>query len=224
MSKLSLPTVASCWNEIGVSGDSSCPELKKHIHCRNCPVYSLAGQALYDRQPPAGYIDEWTERIAAADPPPPSHTLAVILFRIANEWLALDVKQIIEVSPMRPIRRVPHQSERLLSGLVNIRGELQLAISLKDLLSVSEADRDGQHSLPHQQRMLVVECEHVRWVFLVDEVEDIHHFRDLDLGPLPATVATGVNLVTRGVFHRDGKAIGYLDHERLFSLLRRYFR
>ena len=29
-----------CWNKIGVRGDGSCPELKQHAHCRNCPVYA----------------------------------------------------------------------------------------------------------------------------------------------------------------------------------------
>src|SRR4029077_5730556 len=29
--------VDDCWNRIGVRGDASCPELKHHVHCRNCP-------------------------------------------------------------------------------------------------------------------------------------------------------------------------------------------
>ncbi len=39
-----VPEIAidDCWNRIGVRGDGSCPELKRHIHCRNCPVYSAA--------------------------------------------------------------------------------------------------------------------------------------------------------------------------------------
>ena len=33
--------MADCWEqEIGVNGNASCSELARHIHCRNCPVYS----------------------------------------------------------------------------------------------------------------------------------------------------------------------------------------
>jgi len=224
MNAIKLPVFTNCWNQIGVAGDSSCPELKKHIHCRNCPVYSQAGQILYDRQPPEGYMAEWTARIAAADPPPASNTIAVILFRVGSEWLALDVSHTVEVSPMRPICRVPHQTDRTITGLVNIRGELQLAISLRELLKVHFNESNKTINELNQNRMLVVESDNVRWVFLVDEVEDIHHFRDEDLGPLPATVASGLNLLTSGVFHRKGKAIGYLDPTRLFPTLRRNFR
>lgn len=219
------PTIPlNCWNTIGVAGDSTCPELVKHIHCRNCPVYTQAGQALYDRTPPAGYVDEWTERIAAPDPPPPAETLAVILFRVGSEWLALDVSCTIEVSPMRPVRRVPHHTDKVFLGLVNIRGELQLALALGELLNVGLAESVDKLDEMTQQRMLVVDYEQQRWVLVVDQVEDICHFREADLRSLPATVASGTNLFTRGVFHRNGKSIGYLDPERLFSSLRRSFR
>jgi Magnesium chelatase, subunit ChlI len=35
-----------CWNQIGVFGDGTCPELAKVIHCRNCPVYAAGGRSL----------------------------------------------------------------------------------------------------------------------------------------------------------------------------------
>ncbi|MFO0851071.1 MAG: chemotaxis protein CheW [Gemmataceae bacterium] len=149
---VALPTVAHCWNRIGVHGDRSCPELAEHIHCRNCPVYAAGGQRLYDRSPPADYLAEWTDRIAAPDPPPPGDTLPVVLFRVGPEWLALDVKHTVEVAPARTVRRVPHQTAGLLAGLVNIRGELQLAVSLRHLLGL-----DPEAEEPPTARHLVAE-------------------------------------------------------------------
>ena len=46
-----------CWNKIGVRGDGSCPELERHAHCRNCPVYSAAAAQLLDAELPAGHLD-----------------------------------------------------------------------------------------------------------------------------------------------------------------------
>ena len=42
--------VNACWDRIGVQGDASCPELKQHVHCRNCPVYSAGAMQLLDRE------------------------------------------------------------------------------------------------------------------------------------------------------------------------------
>ena len=38
--------ICACWNQIGVQGDATCPELPKVVHCRNCPVYAAGGRAL----------------------------------------------------------------------------------------------------------------------------------------------------------------------------------
>ena len=137
-----LPLVTFCWNRIGVKGDRSCPELPKVIHCRNCPVFAEAGEHLYDRPPPAGYSDEWANRIAGPGQSVGGRTLPVVVFRVGSEWLALDVGLAVEVAPVRTIRRVPHQTDEVLVGLVNIRGELQLAVSLQRLLG-SEGPAGG---------------------------------------------------------------------------------
>jgi chemotaxis-related protein WspD len=215
-----LPLVAFCWNRIGVGGDGSCPELATHIHCRNCPTFAAGGRRLYDREPPAGYTDEWTDRIAHPDEPEAGRTLPIVLFRVGEEWLALDVRFAVEVAPVRVVRRVPHQTDRVLAGLVNIRGELVPAIDLRELLG---ADGTGEPD-PAGQRLLVAEKDAARWVFAVDEVHDIRHFPEAEMGALPATVRSGPAVFTRGVFRWDDKAVGYLDADRLFAALRRSFR
>ena len=57
----------ACWNRIGVQGDRSCPRLAEAGQCGNCPVFSEAGQRLFDREAPPEYLDEWTRQLAAAD-------------------------------------------------------------------------------------------------------------------------------------------------------------
>ncbi|OWK34734.1 chemotaxis protein CheW [Fimbriiglobus ruber] len=223
---VSLPTASAaagdCWNRIGVHGAGTCPELPRVTHCRNCPVFTAAGQSLYERRPPAGYTEEWTERIAAADVPPPARTIPVVIFRVGGELLALDVGLTVEVGPVRPVRRVPHQSDEVLIGLVNIRGELQIAVSLANLLRAGEEASDRPNTTA--ERLLVAEKDGVRWVFPVDEVHDVYHFRPDDLVGLPSTIASGTAKLTRGVFRWGNRAVGYLDPDRLFHSLRRSFR
>ncbi len=59
---------SSCWNEIGIRGDQSCPELVTAIHCRNCSVFAAAARNFLDRPAPAGYLAEWTRLLDESDP------------------------------------------------------------------------------------------------------------------------------------------------------------
>src|SRR5438874_773706 len=100
-----LPVLDDCWNRIGVKGDGTCPQLAEVVHCHNFPVFAAAGQQLFEREPPAGYMQEWTERLARPEPAGLQQSTGVILFRIGEEWLSLDVRLLVEVAECRTIHR-----------------------------------------------------------------------------------------------------------------------
>ncbi len=144
------PIIEQCWKTIGVMGDASCPKLEIAVHCRNCPVFMEAGQQLFERQPPTDYVDEQTVLLSEETASETAGSEAMIVFRIEEEWLALDVDVVVEVAEPRPVHRVPHRTDRLLMGIVNIRGELQLCISLRELLGIDGTDHlPGVDQLPH---------------------------------------------------------------------------
>src|SRR5437667_10341199 len=103
-------TVRDCWNLIGIAGDRSCPELERHIHCRNCPVFSKAARGFFDHPAPEGYLAEWGRLLAAPVTPAESEDLSVLIFRLGNEWLALRTRVVVEVTTPRPVHRIPHRS------------------------------------------------------------------------------------------------------------------
>src|SRR5881409_3750055 len=134
--KLPLHTTASdCWNIIGVRGDRSCPELPGVVHCQNCPVFAAAGRRFLNAPSPPGYLEEWTERLAAPVEKAVDDLESVLTFHLGDEWLALPVRVLIEVTTPRPVHRVPYRAG-LLAGLVNIRGELCLCAHLARLLGI----------------------------------------------------------------------------------------
>jgi chemotaxis-related protein WspD len=208
-----LPVLNDCWNRIGVKGDASCPELANVVHCRNCPVFSAAGQQLFQREAPAECVDEWTDALAREEPAPACDTVAVLVFRLGAEWLALDVCSLVEVAPARVVRRVPQRTNRVLLGLVNIRGELQPCVALKELLGIEADAGTGD-------RLLIAESPPWRWAFAVDAVAGVHRLRLQTMGNVPATVGSSLAHFSQGVFVWDEKRIGYLSAEKISESLR----
>ena len=104
MTATRLP-LTDCWNTIGVRGDRSCPELEKVVHCQNCPVFAAAGRRFLDAPSPPDYLEEWTERLAAPVEEAAADLVSVLVFRLADEWLALPVAVLVEVTPPRPVHR-----------------------------------------------------------------------------------------------------------------------
>jgi chemotaxis-related protein WspD len=232
----STPAANDCWNRIGVWGDKSCPELVTAVHCHNCPVFTAASTRFLDAPSPKGYLEEWTQRLIAPIEETARDLQSVLVFRLGEEWLALPVPVLIEVTNPRPIHRLPHRGG-LLAGLVNIRGELQVCVHLAQLLGGKAVNREtvnvdqqlgsgGQEQQSSaaapgaRARLLVVQAGDDRWVFPVDEVDQVYRFPAAELTTAPATLARSSSHLTRGVFPWQERSVGYLDETRLFQLLR----
>ena len=218
----------ACWSRIGVQGDRSCPRLTQAVHCRNCPVFSAAGQQLFQREAPPEYLEDWTQRIAAADEITAIEELSVLVFRIGAEWLALDTRRVVEVVELRPIHRVPHRTDRLLLGLANIRGELLLCVSLRELLGIEGTLEEPQtKSLATpitKERLLVVEQDQIRWVFPVDEVEGVCRIKSQASENLPHTVEKSTRFYSQAIFSHQNRKIGMLAETRIFQALEKTIR
>jgi len=222
----SLATVVpDCWNQIGVGGDQSCPELVKHIHCRNCPVFATAAQSLFDRQLPEEYVAEWTAALARAEQGAEYEFVSVGIFRLGEEWLALPVSCLAEVCLIRSIHRVPHRTNRFFKGLVNIRGQLHLCVSLRGVLGIEGLDSDGRGPVPDgasngetDHGMLVVaERRGERWVFIVDEMASVERIPRKELRKVPGTLANPLSGYSQAVFIWRNRHVGFLDEERLLT-------
>ena len=149
---------ATCWNQIGVYGDGSCPELARLVHCRNCPVYAAAGTQLLNRPFPAGYRHEQTQHFAIEKDTGEPARISNVIFRIRSQWLALPTHAFQEVAERRPIHSLPHRRQGIVLGLANIRGELLVCVSLGHLLGMERAGfLEALRSAYH--RLLVVNWE-----------------------------------------------------------------
>jgi chemotaxis-related protein WspD len=216
--------IDDCWNRIGVwaKGERSCPKLEKAIHCANCEVFSFAGRELLECEAPEGYLEEWSESLSSDLHKQQHSTTSVLLFRLGDEWVGLDSTLLDEVVSIGPVHSIPHRKSTILKGLISIRGELQLCVSLGRLLNVTKGEITGTNIVKGiYERMIVVSTENAKFVFPVSEVKGVHRFNQSDVMDAPATAVNCSVHFLKGMLNWEDKHVSVLDHELLFPALER---
>ena len=248
----SLPIAArDCWNRIGTAGDRSCPELETHIHCRNCPVFASAARTFFDRPAPQHYLAEWTHWLAgspgtvsleagASAALSDRDLVSVLIFRLGREWMAFPTQAIAEVTVPRPIHRIPHRSNAILIGLVNLRGQLQLCISLHGLLGLESPQSSPSQFHSHGSntetektvatgssattgsRLIVLRNRERSegWIFGAEEVLGVHRLPRSQMRSVSSTLANPEVSFSQAIFSWEDRSVSFLDEQRVFAALR----
>lgn len=99
-----------------------------------------------------------------------------LLLKCGVENIAFEMSSIAEVSRVRFVHRLPHKSEGVAFGLVNINGELLIAINIYKLLGID--DCGVAYSIP---RMIVCRNGEDKFVFKVDKVDGLASIDDSEL-------------------------------------------
>lgn len=213
-----------CWNTIGIGAAvQSCPKLKDFIHCRNCDVFKSKASLLLEMQPDAGYLAEWTSFLEDEKNEDEKSGESVFIFRLEKEWLALPTLALKEVSAPSKIHKIPHKSDNVLLGMVNIRGVMQLCFSFKAFIGIeasSEAEQNDSQNL-FGIRFVVLEKGNFTWVFPVDEILDIYKYDIKKTMNIPLNVSNASATYTKTVFQFQDRIVGYLDDELIISALKR---
>jgi chemotaxis-related protein WspD len=224
------PGQGDCWNTIGVSGDRSCPELDTHTHCRNCPVFAGAARGFFERQAPDGYLADWSRWLAesnggglrgdarAADGEQflsQEEAVSVLIFRLGEEWLAFPTKAVTEVTTPRPVHMIPHRSNSVLTGIVSLQGQNQLCVSLHGLLGATAT------SATSPRLVVLRDTDRAEtWAFTADDVVGVRRVPRSQWRSVPSTLINPAVGFSEAVLSWDGRSVGLLDEQRVFTALR----
>jgi len=219
--------VNHCWSRIGVWGTQTprCDKLEKVTHCRNCEIYSSAGRGLLERTLLPEYVDEWTQLLAKSTQATLAKTQSVLAFRIGDEYVAIAIELVKEIIEMGRMHRIPHKSNSVLKGLVSIRGELKLCVSIGGLLGIKKGELnyfDQQH-ISYSERLIVIVKGDDEFVFPVSEVIGICRVDPNSMHETPSTISKSMSSNIAGIFKIDGRNIGMLDEHKLFDGFGRNF-
>jgi chemotaxis-related protein WspD len=168
---------------------------------------------LLDREVSEDDLREWTAHVAAEKNVVAVGTKSVVIFRIGAEWLALPTSVFQEVAEGCKLRTLPHHRGGILSGLVNVRGELLLCVSLEALLGL---EKTAEVKLG---RLLICNPPGGRLAFPVSEVHGVHRYHPGDLRDAPATLSKAADIYIAGVLPWKDRTVGCLDEQLLFYAL-----
>ena len=208
--------------DLGGNGQPS-PELEMPRHGRDTALQAQIARRLLDRPLPPGYREEWTRLFAKPVRDDAEQALAtVLIFRLGAEWLGLPAEACQEIAEPRPIHSLPHRRSTAVRGIVNVRGELLVCVSLSELLGIDAeaAPRTGER-IASFRRLVVTGAEGRRSAFEADEVHGLHSFERRSLGEAPATIGKAATSVVTGVLSWNERAVGCLDSAKLGELIDR---
>lgn len=221
-----VPSPEECWRSIGVWGSSRprCAKLESVVHCHNCDVFHAASRRVYTRPIPETYRDDWTSLLTNEKPLSEKKSSSMMIFRLGDEWVAIPGSILKEISEMRKIHRLPHNRSRVLRGIVNIGGEIELCFSMGALLGIHKTLQDDERGYIYYSRMIVVGGPSGRFVFPVSEIGGITQFNEEAIQSVPSTVSAAAGTYIKGVIEWRHENVGLLDAELLLSALERGLR
>ena len=121
------------------------------------------------------------------------------------------------------IHTVPHRSNHIFTGIVNIRGEVLMCIALGNVLGVGDSQYlpSTSTSSSSQQssvyaRTMVMEVQDNCWAFRVDEIVGIHRLDKKDLQDIPVVISKTPDTYTKKILHFENRKVSYLNYELLF--------
>jgi len=211
--------ITHCWNSEGTWGDRSCEELKRVQRCRDCKVFRQAGRQLLERPVPEDYAQHWSKQIARADEGQTDKGHAVLIFRIGDEYFAFAANKIGEVMPGLPTHQIPHAKGSALQGVVSIRGEIKLLVSLRQVLEI--ADEHENHGDAWIIRAWSGSDE---LVFSVTALCGIYRYQPAELTAVPATLSASISELTAGMIDWQEQHVALLAEPALYKRIVRGLR
>ncbi|NOY66756.1 MAG: hypothetical protein GXP13_05025 [Gammaproteobacteria bacterium] len=206
--------INDCWNKIGVwrSDKNECPKLKDVIHCRNCDIYIESGLSFLNRDLPEDYCSNNTEIYKQEADEDTGEALSVIIFRSQQNWFALKTSLFIEINNDKIIHSIPHNKNTFITGLVNIRGELELCISLDALISNSSTQTDES---TNKKKLIIIKLDSGKYALKLDEILGVYRINNNHIQDAASIITGDSNHLVASSFDHKDKHVGLIDHELL---------
>ena len=132
-------------------------------------------------------------------------------FFLDDLFLGIDVLKVQEILLYQEMTPIP-LAHPVISGLINLRGQVVTAMDLRLRLGLTERD-------PEQLPMnVIVQTKGDTVSLLVDEIGDVVEVEDSAFEPPPETIKGTIRNLIDGVYKLDGQLLLVVDAERTMDL------
>jgi chemotaxis-related protein WspD len=169
-------------------------------------------------------IDSATAYYAAPPERGDVATSSCFVFRIGKEWLALPIAMLDEVVGTRATHALPHRRGPVKVGLVSVRGDIIVHVSLAGLLGIAgdgEVEPDARSTPRVAPRIVVLAVPAGRIAVSVDEIAGFQSYNPEAARSVPSTLSQAHHSHAVAIFNAGERVIGLLDGERVTASLAR---
>ena len=206
-----------CWNTRGVwsLSQDKCELLAEHVHCRNCPIFSLEGKRVLDRAAPVGYLKDWRKTLSEKKDVQNGNSKAVLVFRVNGEWFAIPAQCLHEITEIRTIHRIPRNGNKNICGVVNIGGEVRICYSFENIFGVKHVTDATEIDSPVSAgRFIVILMDGQYYVFCVEQISGLSWYSDDEILSVPATLGFESGNMIMGVLSHNKNNVAVLDADQ----------
>jgi purine-binding chemotaxis protein CheW len=131
-------------------------------------------------------------------------------FKIGNGYYAVSVLEVQEVIKPQLFTHVPSAPEYI-KGLINLRGQIVTAISLRTLFGLGD-DRGDQYM------NIIVRSGESLYSLIVDEILDVIDVDEAIFEKTPETLDEKLRIFISGVYKLEHKLLILLDLEKILNV------
>ncbi len=144
---------------------------------------------------------------------------SLLAFRVQEELFGLPAEDVVRVTHVAPVHRIPHRTNAIIRGLCNVEGELLICVSLSAMLEIQGpdvVDTAASGDAAGRRRMVVIGRRTESWAVVAEEVLGVLRLDAKTFLPPPATVQKARQCFTRSLAPlQDGRTLAVLDLGRL---------
>lgn len=151
--------------------------------------------------------DEYSKVIA--EPEEKGENISVVMFRVAEEVYAIDVKYILQTEKIKYIAKVPSTPE-FIAGVMNLGGTIMPVIDMRLLIGAKKEIR-------RENPVLIVDVNKNKMGALVDEIKDVVNITVTDVKPPLESISEDKRQYIYGETIINNKVVVILKADELFS-------
>ncbi len=129
-------------------------------------------------------------------------------FHLADEFFGIEVGRVQEIVRPQQMTPVP-TAERIIRGLINLRGQIVTAIDLRRILGMGDTEK------PNDQMNMIVRFPEGSDSLLVDQIGDVIEVAASHIDPPPSSMKGIDRRYVSGVCKLDKSLLVILDVDRL---------